>query len=377
MNDSLNEDNKKVFSYARNNYISKVYKVIIYKKNINIKGVFISKKVKKSSNQNQDLTFIYLLNLFIIKNTQEYIYYLLKYNNKKSFTYPFYNKTLQRVIKYLRTNPAQNQGGEKIKKFFLKIFSNLYSLKTINHIISSLTSENKKQLINTNLYNSIEPDFINYICNFSKYDKHLSNTTFVEVRLKNSKLMNTNIFNITKFIDDEYNNLINGKYCFKCYLDLNKCICNKKNEDEYYLDEDDIDIDIDFEIDYYNKNKSEYERTKCKGTIINRKPKTEEFYEDPIINLINNKDEYIDSKEPTNNSKFNSNNISISQYGSNSSFRTNFNSKIINKIKNNMGSENSSLNNSINIAKIKSIYHKSNNKKKENTILIKNNENIY
>ena len=257
----------------------------------------------------------------------------------------------------------------------MKIFPNLYSRKSVNILIASLNKENEKHIINTNIYNSIEPDFINYICSFSKYDKHLSNSIFIEARLKNSKLLNTNIFNITRFIDDEYNNLINGKYCLKCYLDKNKCICNKKNEEEYYYDDED-GIDIDFDIDYYNKNKFEYNRTKCKGTTINRKPKDEEVYEDPITNLIlKNKEDYVDSRGQIANYKINSTNLSGSQFGSNSSFGTNFNSKILNKIKNNISSENNSLNNSKNISKIKAIYHQNNNKKKENMILIKNNEN--
>ena len=211
---------------------------------------------------------------------------------------------------------------------------------------------------------------------FSKYDKRLSNPAFIQTRLKNSKLINTNIFNITRFIDDEYNNLINGKYCIKCYLDLKKCICNKKKDDDYYYDDED-GLDIDFDIDNYNKNKFEYDSTKCKDVTVKRRPKAEEVYEDPITNLIvKNRDEYSGSKEQINNSKYNSINISNSQFGSNSSYGTNFNSRILNKIKNNIGSENNSLNNSKNIAKIKAIYHQKKKKKKENLILIKNNENI-
>ena len=272
--ESLYDINKKEFSYSKINYISKVYKKVIYKKDINIKGIyFITKVFKKFNYEKLNISFISLLNLFITKNIQEYIYYLLKYNTIKNFNYPFYNKTLQRVLKFIRSVPSPKQGGEKIKKFFLKIFPDLYSQKSINILISSLNPENKELLIKTNIYNSIEPDFINYICSFSKYDKHLSNSSFIETRLKNTKLINSNIFNITKFIDDEYNNLINGKYCFKCYLDINKCICNKKKEDDEYYYDDEDGIDIDFDIDYYNKKKFGYNSTKCKEIKINRKEK--------------------------------------------------------------------------------------------------------
>jgi hypothetical protein len=347
---------------------------------MNIKGVyFISKETTIKSSKKMNLCFISLLNLFLIKNTQEYVYHLLKYNSKKIFTYPFYIKSLRRVIKFLQANQstAKTQEGEKVKKIFLKIFPELFSQKSINLLISNLNSEKMKQLSSINIYNSIEPDFINYISSFSKYDKHLSNSDLIQTRLKNSKLINTNIFTITRFIDDEYNNLINGKYCFKCYLDINKCICKKKAEDEFYYDNED-EIDIDFDTDYYNKNKIEYDSTKCKGVTVKRKPKSEEVYEDPITNLIGkNKDEYTNRKEQMINSKANNINISSSQYGTNTSCGTNYNSRILNTIKNNILNESDSLNNSNNIAKIKAIYHQNNSKKKENLILIKNNENNY
>ena len=370
---------KKEFSFSDVNYISKIYKVIIFKKDINIKGIyFISKQSKKITKNKYDLSFVSLLNLFLTKNCQEYIYFLLKYNTQKSFQYPFYNKTLHRVLNFLRSNPSdtQQEGGEKIKKFFNKIFPELHSKKTNTILISSLSPESKSQLINANIYNSIETDFINYICSFSKYDKHLSNPAFIKTRLENTKLLNTNIFNITKFIDDEYNNLINGKYCLKCYLDLNKCICNKnKVEEETSFLEDD-ELDIDFGNDYLNRKNSEYNSIKCKGITINRKPKAEEVYEDPITCLISqNKDDYLDCNRQVNNFKNSSLNISSSQYWSNSTSRTNFNSKALNRIKNNVENENNSLNNMNNIAKIKAIYHQNNNSiKKENTILIRNND---
>ena len=106
------------------------------------------------------------------------------------------------------------------------------------------------------------------------------------------------------------------------------------------------------------------------------KPKTEEIYEDPITNLISrNKDECLDNKKQMTNLKTNSCSISDSHYVSDTnSGRSNFNSRIFNIIKRNEGNENDYLSKSNNIAKIKAIYHQSNNEKKENTILIKNSD---
>ena len=374
---SVKSFNKKEFSHAKINYISKIYKYIIYKRQLNIFGNYFSKDYRIEYRKKKDYSFLFLLDLFITKNIQEYIYYLLKYNTRKVFQYPFYYKTLKRVLKYLRSSKnnfnSQNDlnTGEKIKKLFIKIFPDLYTQKNTSLLISSLKPESKNQLININIYNAIEEDFLNYLNNFSKYDKHFSNSIFIETRLKNTKLLNTNIFTIIKFLDDEYANLIYGKYCIKCFLDINKCSCekNKGNKDEeyYYSDVDNI-IDIEFDPYYFNKNLNGYDSIKWKDINIKRKPKTEEAYEDPFTHLIIKTKEQFNERKKIINSM---NNTSDTILGTNTN--CSYNSKIINKIKNDLESDNS-MNNSKNFAKIKEIYHQSTNKKKENLILIKNND---
>ena len=374
---SVKSFNKKEFSHAKINYISKIYKYIIYKRQLNIDGNYFSKDYRIEYRKKKDYSFLYLLGLFITKNTQEYIYYFIKYNTRKVFQYPFFYKTLKRVLKYLRSSKnnfnsqSDSNTGEKIKKLFIKIFPDLYTQKYTSLLISSLKSESKNQLINTNIYNAIEEDFLNYLNNFSKYDKHFSNIIFIETRLKNTKLLNTNIFTIIKFLDDEYANLIYGKYCIKCFLDINKCSCekNKGNKDEeyYYSDVDNI-IDIEFDPYYFNKNLNGYDSIKWKDINIKRKPKTEEAYEDPFTHLIIKTKEQFNERKKIINSM---NNTSDTILGTNTN--CSYNSKIINKIKNDLESDNS-MNNSKNFAKIKEIYHQSTNKKKENLILIKNND---
>ena len=384
---SVKSFNKKEFSNVKTNYISKVYKYIIYKKQVNHVGNFMSKEFKVEIKKKKDFSFVKLLFLFIIKNTQEYIFYLLKYKTEKTFLYPFYINSLNRVFKYLRSskndhdinnsslNPEDNNTGKKIKKLFLKTFPSLY-IKNPSEILSSLNSEVQEILVNTNIYNSIEPDFINFINDFTKYDKHLSNSIFIETRLKNTKLTNTNIFSIIKFIDDEYSFLIHGKYCSNCFLDKNKCSCginqvknNKNNTNEYYYSDKDNILDIEFDPYYFNKNKEEYNSIKWKDISIKRKPKIEEVYEDPITHIIQRtKEKQKLNRENKFNSINNTNNDSF--YGTNANSGNN--SKILNKIKNDL--EENSLNNSKNISKIKAIYHQNNNTKKENLILIKNND---
>ena len=80
-----------------------------------------------------------------------------------------------------------------------------------------------------------------------------------------------NIFTITKFIDNEFENFVKGKYCYKCYLDLNLCKCFKSNDE---LTDDALDIGLN---DDYNPKNSikffEYDINKTKGEddIITKK----------------------------------------------------------------------------------------------------------
>ena len=131
-------------------------------------------------------------------------------------------------------------------------------------------------------------------------------------------------------------------------------------------------MDIEFDPFYFTKHENEYDSTKWKDISIKRKPKAEEIYEDPITHLIIKTKDNLNEGQKITVSKVNSiNNTNESYFGTitNSSF----NSKILNKIKNDLDNE-SSMNNSRNIAKIKAIYHQSTGKKKENLILIKNND---
>ena len=146
-----------------------------------------------------------------------------------------------------------------------------------------LTEEKEDDLRNINIYESIEQDFLDYIIGFSKFDKKLKNDKFLNVRLNNTIFHNTNIFAITRFIDDEFDNFLNGKYCYKCYLDTNMCKCFKSNDE--YTDEA---LDLGLNDNYNPKNSIkyfEYDNTKTRGTLIQGKPKIDE--KDKIISKVN------------------------------------------------------------------------------------------
>ena len=267
-NDKVNSRQKKDNIISLGLYLSKEYYKKIYKKE-KIKNCFITKSIKNPENIRQINTKLLLLTtLFITKNIQQYIFNILK-NRPEDFEYPFYLSTLNRVIKYLQST---NYKGKNVKFVFEKIFSDLNSNNYAKKdLILLITPERENHLCNVNIYNNIEQDFLNYIHGFSKFDKKLNNEKFLNVRLNNSIFQNTNIFTITKFIDTEFDNLINGKYCYKCYLDLDVCKCFKSNDE---LTDEALDIGLN---DDYNPKNSikyfEYDNNKSRGTLIKGKPK--------------------------------------------------------------------------------------------------------
>ena len=193
--------------------------------------VISNDKIKENKNNLNYL--ILLLNLFITKNIKEYIFQILKVgktelisNNK--FYYPFYIRTIQRILNYIKKNENPNK---KISLFFNEIF-NIQKTKVISvpNLIIFLPVKIKNKLINSNLFTGYEEnDLINFMTDFSEFDKNINNETFIIERLKRINLNDTNIFTLVKLIDNEFNNLVKGKYCLKCYNDIEICGCNKEN----------------------------------------------------------------------------------------------------------------------------------------------------
>ena len=338
-----------------NGYISKIYKKNI--KNIQKQTEcysYFTKNIYRIIPSTPNLGFINLLTLYITKKTREIIFYRLKYNIFIPVHSTFYVQTLQRNLKFYLSNP---QKGKKIKSLLEKVFPELQNNQnniTINKILSNLTPSQQKILQNSNIYSSIEQDFIDYLCLFSKYDKKLSNEHFIRERLKHSNLVNTNIFSLTKFLDDEYDNLVNGKYCLKCYQKKENCHCTKKSTDD-----DDDYIDMDFPTDEFSSktlvNHFEYDSTKCKGILIKRKPKMEEAYEDPITNMIIDNGKKLKGN-PIISDKIES--LNDSNHDSNNNFK---NDKIYK----------TSVQTNKSIAELKALYHNDTQKNKSNQVLIR------
>ena len=250
-----------------NNNVKRLFN--IYKKD-KIRECYISKYLKKDENIKQiNIKFLLLISLFIKKNIQQYVYYLIK-NDLKNFEYPFCLNTINRILKYLNSNEFK---GSVVKLLFTNIQKNLNSSNNNKDLILLLNKEQEEQLRNINIFDNLDKDCLDYIYGFSSFDKKLKNEKFLNVRLNNTKFNDKNIYTITRFIDNEFENFVKGKYCYKCYLDLDICKCGKDDI------KDDL-LDIGLNDDYNPKNSIkffEYNKDKDnKSNIIEQKPKVDE-----------------------------------------------------------------------------------------------------
>ena len=265
---------KKIKNIQKNflKYYNKKNQMLNIHRKEKIKICFISKYFKKDENIKQiNIKFLLVISLFIKKNIQQYVFYLLK-KDLKNFEYPFCLNTINRVMKYLNSNDYK---GNIVKSLFDNIQKSLNSNNTNKKdLLLLLNKEQENQLREINIYETNGNDCLDYIHGFSSFDKNLKNENFLNTRLHNTKFNNTNIYTITKFIDNEFENFVKGKYCYKCYLDLKECKCLKEDQDE--------SLDIGINDDYNPKNSIkffEYDKEKEKSIIIEGKPKTDESME--------------------------------------------------------------------------------------------------
>ena len=116
-----------------------------------------------------------------------------------------------------------------------------------------MSEKDHDKLINSNIFADYkENDLINFLTDFSEFDKNLNNEAFIIERLKKTKLNNPNIFSLVKFLDNEYNKLIKGLYCFKCYNEIEQCNCSK--EKNIFESKNSISNDMDKSSDKFEEN---------------------------------------------------------------------------------------------------------------------------
>ena len=337
-----NEPDKKD-NYIFDGYISKINKKYIYKLYPPEK-CYISKQLKFQIKQHsiepkeKNYSFLSLLDFFIKKNVQEYVFPQLKKNedidnnkpletnyridtnqniieedNSDAFTYPKYYKILRRIYNFYKTQKREDT--PEAQKIYDELIPSIKDSKSLNDLINNLNNnpeesnkiiDNQNKEPNKNINND---DLIEEIGEFVKYDKNLSNSAFIKNKLKENPNMkdNKNLFNIIKTVDDEYNNLINGKYCYKCGKEILKCKCDDINyifketenaEEEEKNKEEEDDDNFDFGMDDDDDegitktkkiNYFEYDTNKKKGLQMINKPRLEDYISQPkrVLQICN------------------------------------------------------------------------------------------
>ena len=282
----------------------------------NFNNININNKINYFQNKINYINFIHLLNLFITKNTQEHIFYILlnyyennysipykKYfniYNNYNFTFPFYISTLGRLFRYIK---KENKYNKRLKYFLDLIFPSLNKNKSFYYLLICLTFENRKKLINTNLYNINKEKniLIQFLDDFSNFDKNISNKEFITEKINKTIFYNTNIFTLVKFIDNEYDKLSKGIYCNKCYQNEKNCNCIKKEYISNYSSNGSDDFDLDLNGDTESKS----------GKIKVNYFIDENDENNSLRNSINNSKIIFIRKKPKYNDNLNDGNITL------------------------------------------------------------------
>ena len=246
-------------------------------------NININNKINYFKNKTNYTYFFRLLQLFLTKNIQEYIFYKIKrsikpnkiHSNKKSnktkdeikfqyderfeFDFPFYIKALHKCF-----NIYKNTNNERFKKFWKSTFPLINKDKSFYYNFIYLSTQNKKKLISTNLYDSLNEknDLIQFMNNFTCFDKHISNKKLFMNIINDYTFYNTNIFTLIKFIDRNIDNKVIEKQKYNI----------KKNKNNFEITDDmhnyssngsdieilDSEINDKNDIDYSRKNDINY-----------------------------------------------------------------------------------------------------------------------
>lgn len=220
---------------------------------------------------------IYLLSQRITKNCQEYGYQEIKNQFSHSnadfassslfipkFKESFYISTLRRHLKIINNN-EENENSKnwtKIKNLLVSALPKYFLPSHNKKVIPYINQYQRKKLETTNLYKDFEKEeFGKYINLCLQKEQNFKKGTLNQLilnRISRTKFNNTNIFTITKFIDELLDDIVKAKYCQKCYCKIGEkckgCYCHlEENEDQ----EPEFDVENNVvKVDEYQTEKN-------------------------------------------------------------------------------------------------------------------------
>ena len=243
--------------------------------------------------------------------------------------YIFFFNTIKLHIKINELDNKLNSNDELVKLLKESIpeyFEHYPNMKYIPYI----KKRNEKNLINQQLFLFDEDKLANYIYQCYKIEKNFLKITpeIIKKRLYLEPLKNQNIFTITRYMDNLYNDFTKSKLCKECLrkidgLCLSGCKCNKMdnleiniNQNESKKDEDQnndsLDENLNINLTIHEETshrdikdlkiiKPENDRyspnSKLDTNNYIKKANTFSKYNKPIYDSINNNDNNIDNSD--------------------------------------------------------------------------------
>ena len=217
----------------------------------NFKG-FINKRIIKLTCI-KIKKMIYTINFYIfiqilIQRIKKYIHKIvlnkiLKRKNNTNF-YLIIKNHIKIYIEIIKDKNYHNFLQNDIFKLIKNNLYNKYLLEMNKNKFLYMTNEQEKNLIETNLFINADKDLINYYFLYYKIiynlceDKNYNN--LIQFRLIKDPLLNMNVFSITKYMDELYNDIIHDNICKKCFCKKKEscsinCNCHIKNNNAINL----------------------------------------------------------------------------------------------------------------------------------------------
>ena len=254
--------------------------------NIYIKKYFINyifNYLRKNAKLSKQKNLLKMLAQRIKKMINQYSFEKLKLdsdkNNNNTEDYIFFFNVIKRHIKINEIDNKLNSDNEVIKLLKENIpeyFKSYPNMKYIPYI----KKKNENNLIEKQIFLFDDENLSNYLFKCYQIEKNISTITpdIIKKRLKLKPLKNWNIFIITRYMDNLYNDYIDNNVCKNCYcknneLCLSGCKChnennlilknlkNKDNNIDYKNENLNINLTINEESSYRNSKNIKNKQT--------------------------------------------------------------------------------------------------------------------
>ena len=224
---------------------------------------YIFNNLRKNAKISKQKYFLKMLIQRIKKIINQFSYEKLKLNDNKNDNnteeYIFFFNVIKRHIKINEIDNKLNSDNEVVKLLKENIpdyFENYPNMKYIPYI----KKKNDKTLVNQQLFLFDDEHLANYLFKCYQIEKNFLSLTpdIIKKRLILKPLKNQNIFTITRYMDNLYNDYMNNIVCKNCYcknneLCLSGCKCHNKNN--MIINNQLINLkNKDNNIDYENEN---------------------------------------------------------------------------------------------------------------------------